>query len=141
VVVFERGLIGDLVIGVTPEGRRRAAACSDLDCNYGLIVPAFDGRNNARIARDKSSVGLNCAATYNLTDLGGWLAGESERNVEFGNGAVESAHREAVRADIAKRVKSACAHLSDDEFAHLVDSMTDRQLKGERRLNWDFWKE
>jgi hypothetical protein len=91
--------------------------------------------------RGKSSGGLNSAATYNLKQPGGWLAGESERNIESGNGEVESAHRENVRADIARRVKRACSHLSDDEFALLVDSMTDRQLRGERRLNWDFWKE
>jgi hypothetical protein len=129
------------VVGVTPEGRRRGTACSDLDCSYCLIVPAFDGPNNGRVATGKSSVGPDCAATYNLMQPGGWLAGESERNVESGNSEVESAHRENVRADIARRVKRACAHLSADEFALLVDSMTDRQLRGERRLNWDFWKE
>jgi len=69
------------------------------------------------------------------------LASESERKVEPESAWLEAAKRETARADIAKRIRRACAHLSEEEFSQLVDSMTDRQLKGERRLNWDFWKE
>jgi hypothetical protein len=43
--------------------------------------------------------------------------------------------RARIRDDIAQRIKNACAHLSDDEFRQLVGQMTDRQLKGERRVN------
>jgi len=69
------------------------------------------------------------------------LGPEGERNAELGTGWLEAANRETARADIAKRIRRACAHLPEEEFWRLVDSMTDRQLRGERRLNWDFWKE
>jgi hypothetical protein len=52
--------------------------------------------------------------------------------------ALEAARRASIRADIAKRVKRACTHLSDEEFSRLVDEMTERQLKGERRINREF---
>jgi hypothetical protein len=51
---------------------------------------------------------------------------------------LEAARRASVRADIAKRIRRACTHLSDEEFSRLVDEMTDRQLKGERRINREF---
>jgi hypothetical protein len=51
---------------------------------------------------------------------------------------LEAARRASVRADIAKRVKRACTHLSDEEFSRLVDEMTDRQIRGERRINREF---
>lgn len=51
---------------------------------------------------------------------------------------LEAARRASVRADIAKRVRRACTHLSEEEFSRLVDAMTDRQLKGERRINREF---
>jgi hypothetical protein len=51
---------------------------------------------------------------------------------------LEAARRASVRADIARRVKRACTHLSEEEFSRLVDEMTDRQLKGERRINREF---
>lgn len=69
------------------------------------------------------------------------MPAERERNLEPGNHWAEVTKRDKVRADIAKRIRRACAHLSEDEFGNLVDSMTDRQLRGERRLNRDFWKE
>lgn len=55
--------------------------------------------------------------------------------------ALEAARRASIRADIAKRVKRACTHLSDEEFSRLVDEMTERQLKGERRINREFLAE
>jgi hypothetical protein len=41
--------------------------------------------------------------------------------------------REMIRADIAKRLRNVCRHLSDQEFAKLVESMVDQKIKGERR--------
>lgn len=58
--------------------------------------------------------------------------------MEISVAQLEAARRASVRADIARRVKRACTHLSDAEFSQLVDEMTDRQLKGERRINREF---
>lgn len=38
-----------------------------------------------------------------------------------------------IREDIAKRLRRACSHLSDEEFAALVDKMTKTQLHFEGR--------
>jgi hypothetical protein len=43
-----------------------------------------------------------------------------------------NARHEMVRADIARRLRKACSHLGDDEFAALVEQMVDVQLKSER---------
>lgn len=40
--------------------------------------------------------------------------------------------REAIRADIAKRLRNVCSHLSDQEFDKLVEGMVDQKLKSER---------
>jgi hypothetical protein len=40
--------------------------------------------------------------------------------------------RSTIRDDIAKRLRHVCAHLSDKEFAKLVETMVDQKLKGER---------
>lgn len=40
--------------------------------------------------------------------------------------------RDAVRDDIAERLRHICAHLSEKEFTKLVNSMADQKLKGER---------
>lgn len=41
---------------------------------------------------------------------------------------------QGIRDDIAKRIRCVCGHLSEEDFAALVDSMTRVQLRGERRL-------
>ena len=61
-----------------------------------------------------------------------------EARVDITVAELEAARRATVRADIAKRIRRACTHLSDEEFSKLVDEMTDRQLKGERRINREF---
>ncbi|MFL5500842.1 MAG: hypothetical protein ACJ79Q_06365 [Gemmatimonadaceae bacterium] len=38
-----------------------------------------------------------------------------------------------MRADIALRIGRVCGHFSDKELAELVDLMTERQIRGERR--------
>lgn len=43
-----------------------------------------------------------------------------------------SARQEAIRADVAKRLRKACSHLSDEAFAALVDKIVGVQLKAER---------
>jgi len=66
------------------------------------------------------------------------LGAERESRADVTVAQLEAARRASVRADIAKRVKRACTHLSDEEFSRLVDEMTERQLKGERRINREF---
>jgi hypothetical protein len=67
------------------------------------------------------------------------LGAERERHVEVADPGLEAVHRAGVRDDIARRIKKACTHLTDDQFSQLVEVMTDRQLKGERRINREFW--
>jgi hypothetical protein len=71
----------------------------------------------------------------------GVVEADSERISESAKDWVGIARRDDVRADIAKRIKRACADLPAGEFGELVDEMTDRQLRGERRFNWDFLQE
>ena len=40
---------------------------------------------------------------------------------------------QAIRTDIAKRLRRACSHLSDEEFSVLVEKMTNEQMRGEGR--------
>ena len=60
---------------------------------------------------------------------------ESEEWFELTDRGVDFTRKAAVRADIARRLKQACGHLSETEFQSLVDEMTDRQLRGERRAS------
>ena len=45
----------------------------------------------------------------------------------------DSRRCEAIRHDIATRLRSACSYMGDDEFAALVDKMVRTQFGGERR--------
>jgi len=42
--------------------------------------------------------------------------------------------KEIIRADISKRLRSICSNFSDEEFAKLVEKMTEQKLRGERRI-------
>lgn len=44
-----------------------------------------------------------------------------------------SVRKEEIRADISRRLRKICAHLSDKEFDALVDVMADNKIKGDRR--------
>jgi len=44
--------------------------------------------------------------------------------------------RDAIREDIAKRIRKVCSHLSDADFKQLVNAMADQKLKGERRSSF-----
>ena len=46
--------------------------------------------------------------------------------------AERSARHEAIRADVARSLRKACSHLSDEAFAALVDKIVGVQLKAER---------
>jgi hypothetical protein len=54
---------------------------------------------------------------------------------------MEETRRIRVRSDISKRLQRACSHLAEDDFRQLVDDMTDRQIKGERRAVRNFLSE
>jgi hypothetical protein len=47
--------------------------------------------------------------------------------------AYESSRKDAIRADIRRRLKKICANLSDEDFNHLVDVMAENKLRGDRR--------
>ena len=70
--------------------------------------------------------------------LGGFLDGQRDLRGDFAGPSQEQVRRDRIRGDIARRIKRACSHLGEDEFQLLVDEMTDRQLKGERRANRDW---
>ena len=45
----------------------------------------------------------------------------------------ENPRYDAIRKDVANRLRKACGHLSAEEFAALVDKIVEVQLKGEKR--------
>ncbi|HEY4734493.1 MAG TPA: hypothetical protein VIH53_08080 [Gemmatimonadaceae bacterium] len=61
------------------------------------------------------------------------LSGQREKNRDFPELDSVGRRREKVRADIAKRIGRVCGHFSEKELTELVDLMTDRQIRGERR--------
>lgn len=69
---------------------------------------------------------------------GGILEAERYLRVDSVDGSVDEARRDRIRDDIARRVRASCSHLAEDEFGQLVEKMTDRQIKGERRAARDF---
>jgi hypothetical protein len=60
---------------------------------------------------------------------------ESNRQRDFATEEDEyhSTRREAIRADLIRRLRSVCANLSEEEFNKLVDVMTEQKLRSERR--------
>ena len=56
-----------------------------------------------------------------------------DSNLQPGEDRYHALRRETIRADLVRRLRAVCAHLSDDDFSGLVDVMVERQLKGERR--------
>ena len=69
-----------------------------------------------------------------------WRIVEIQRQlrVDSVDGSQDQTRRDRIRDDIARRVRRACAHLTESEFGKLVEQMTDRQIKGERRAARDF---
>jgi hypothetical protein len=67
--------------------------------------------------------------------LGGKLSVQRERSRDFPETDSVGKRREKVRTDIALRIGRVCGHFSDKELKELVDLMTERQLRGERREN------
>ena len=96
------------------------------------------GHSNAQYFLGSWADGPYCASPYNLFARGAGLEPEREQRVSLTVAEMEAARKAGVRADISRRIKRACTHLTDDEFTRLVDEMTDRQLRGERRINREF---
>jgi hypothetical protein len=96
------------------------------------------GHSNAQYFPRRLSDGPNSASPYNLFGRGAGVEAEREERASLTVGEMEAARRAGIRADISRRIKRACTHLTDDEFTRLVDEMTDRQLRGERRINREF---
>jgi hypothetical protein len=57
--------------------------------------------------------------------------------IYYGGSGDEEEHRierrNKVRDDISRRLEKVCANFSDAEFSDLIETMTDRKLKGEQR--------
>jgi len=49
--------------------------------------------------------------------------------------AYESSRKEAIRADLSRRLRKICSNLSDEEFAALVDGMADKKISSDRRTS------
>jgi hypothetical protein len=67
-----------------------------------------------------------------------WRFVDSEQGF-FADSAVREVHavrEKAVRDDIARRVRPACSHCSEEEFNELVRKMADQQVRSERKLSW-----
>jgi hypothetical protein len=63
------------------------------------------------------------------------MGSEQKRSFTSMYDELATAHRTEIRKGISRRIKKCCAHLSDEDFLALVESMTERQLTGERRAN------
>ena len=65
---------------------------------------------------------------------------ETEWNSEHDSmhGHIEAARRDRIRNDIAHRIKRSCSHLDENDFQRLVEEMTERQVRGERRVTRDY---
>jgi hypothetical protein len=70
-----------------------------------------------------------------------WLEAERHPRIDSIEAHIEEIRRSRIRDDIAKRLSRACSHLPEGEFLRLVEEMTDRQIKGERRVYREFLPE
>jgi PHD/YefM family antitoxin component YafN of YafNO toxin-antitoxin module len=97
--------------------------------NVGLFVGKALGRLILPGAKTKR--GPACAITNDLIKLECAL-GIAERHKASLEDDVYYARREVIRNDITRRLRKACAHLSDEDFKRLVERMTEQKLRGER---------
>ena len=49
--------------------------------------------------------------------------------------AYESSRKDAIRADISRRLQKICSNLSRDDFDNLVDVMAENKIKGDQRTS------
>ena len=58
---------------------------------------------------------------------------DNQRKSASDDDAYETSRKDAIRADLSRRLKKICSNLSEGDFANLVDSMAENKLKGDRR--------
>jgi hypothetical protein len=78
---------------------------------------------------------------FYLRTPGGSLEFGRQIRVDSMEASMDQARRQRIRDDLSRRLKRACAHLADDQFRELVETMTDRQINGERRIIRDLLPE
>lgn len=61
------------------------------------------------------------------------IAVDNVSDLSPNSGEFPSDRRKAIRADLEQRLKNVCSNFSDEEFHRLIDLMTDRKLRSERR--------
>jgi hypothetical protein len=61
------------------------------------------------------------------------IAVDNVSDVSPNSGEYSSDRRKAIRADLEQRLKDICSNFSDEEFHKLMELMTDRKLRSERR--------
>lgn len=49
--------------------------------------------------------------------------------------AYESSRKDAIRADISRRLKKICSNLSAADFDALVEGMAEKKIRGDRRTS------
>lgn len=49
--------------------------------------------------------------------------------------AFESSRKDAIRADISRRLRKICANLSAEDFDTLVEGMAEKKIRGDRRTS------
>jgi hypothetical protein len=61
------------------------------------------------------------------------MESNTQRDLASDEDAYHSARREAMRADLAKRLRKVCANFPEEDFRKLVDGMVEQKLRGERK--------
>ena len=106
---------------------------SDLDGTFSITGSLVT------IAQSRNISPKNFAAAPNVRlrteSPAGWsLEFNRQPRIELADSQFHASRRLAIREDIAKRLRHACAHLTPEEFQHLVDQMAETQLRSERRV-------
>ncbi|HUQ18994.1 MAG TPA: hypothetical protein VM099_05220 [Gemmatimonadaceae bacterium] len=61
------------------------------------------------------------------------IAVDNANNLSPDSGEFPSDRRKVIRADLELRLRKVCSNFSDEEFHRLIELMTDRKLRSERR--------
>jgi len=64
------------------------------------------------------------------------LESDEQTYTEHGITALHALREQAVREEIARRLRGVCANFPDEDFERLVSQIARRQVKDERRLLW-----
>ena len=61
------------------------------------------------------------------------MGANTQREEASSDDVYHSSRKDAIRADISRRLKKICSNLSDEEFHRLVDVMAENKIRGDRR--------